>query len=171
VNFPESAVQKASDDYVKDLYQKKEKGKTPNSGPSATPSKSALLDLQVFEPFAYADDVKVDTPAAEKIKERLRTRVDAIIEQKKAGVLGESNSGMLVLKAPEKVKKLFLAKVQSLVKDDNSDRADLYKEIVTANHYPAERLVDIEKTFARSFQDHSPSGTWVQDGDGKWSQK
>lgn len=170
VNFPESAVQKASDDYVRDLYQKKEK-KTPGTEPSAAPSQSAMLDLQLFEPFAYADDIKIDTPAADKIKERLRSRIDDVIAQKKAGVLGESSTGGLILKAPEKLKKLLLPKVQALVKDENGDRQALYKEIVRANHYSSERLVDIEKSFARSFREHSPPGTWIQEDDGSWSQK
>ena len=54
---------------------------------------------------------------------------------------------------------------------ENADRAALYGEVLTANGLEQERIVVIERSFANSFQAESPSGTWVQDRDGKWARK
>ena len=172
VNFPESAVQKATDDYVRDLYRAKEKGKAPSpdaSTPSAKPSQGFNLSL-ITEAVA-ADGIKVDSAAALQIRTKLASRVDEVIAQKRAGVLGESNDGKLTLQAPDKLKPLLKSKVDKLVKDENTDRETLYNEILKSNGFPAGRMKDVEKSFARSFQAESPSGTWVQDDGGKWSQK
>ncbi len=97
--------------------------------------------------------------------------MDEVIEQKKAGVLGESNDGKLVLKDASKLKKLLQTKVENLVKAENADRTELYKEVLSANKLPATKLKNIETSFSRSFQAESPSGTWLESADGVWSQK
>jgi uncharacterized protein YdbL (DUF1318 family) len=175
VNFPESAVQKATDDYVRDLYRAKEKGKSPSPTPEA--SKTSFLEnfggsLLIAQAWADAEGMfRVDTPKAGEISERLKSNLSEVIAQKRAGVLGETNDGMLKLKAPEKLKKLFIQKIEKLVADENKDRGELYAEVVRANNLGKNRLKDVQKSFARSFQAESPSGTWLQDSDGKWAQK
>jgi uncharacterized protein YdbL (DUF1318 family) len=198
VNFPESAVQKATDDYVRDLYRAKERGKAPASenaatpaepeaspSPSPSPSKksqkkpttksvttSSIWDLIPSAEAAEADlNFRVDSDKSMKIRDRLAGRLDEVLTQKKAGVLGETNDGLLFLKSPEKLKKLLTKKVETLVADENKDREELYEEVAASNKVSKNRIKDIQKSFARSFQAESPSGTWVQDGDGKWSQK
>jgi uncharacterized protein YdbL (DUF1318 family) len=181
VNFPESAVQRATDDYVRELYRAKGKGGTgtggakPADGAAPAGAKSSWNGFVWPELIASAhaaDGVfKVDTDKALEIKTRLGGRVDEVIAQKRAGVLGETNDGLLVVKAPEKLKKLQTARVEKLVADENADRNGLYDEVRKANGLADGRLKDIQKSFARSFQAESPSGTWVQDSDGKWAQK
>jgi uncharacterized protein YdbL (DUF1318 family) len=171
VNFPESAVQKATDDYVRDLYRAKEKGNKP--APAAEPSAKPQAAFELI-PSAHADEgdlFRVDTDKALSIREKLRGRLDEVLSQKRAGVVGESNDGLLVLKSPDKLKKLLLKKVEKLVSDENSDREELYGEILTANGLPRTRLKNVQKSFSRSFQAESPSGTWVQDIEGKWARK
>lgn len=178
VNFPESAVQKATDDYVRDLYRAKEKGKSPI--PSATPHQSSLEKIirnaysEIGIPSAWADGdfvFKVNSERATQIKGRLASRLDDVLNQKRAGVVGESNDGKLVLKNPDRLKKLLEQKVKALVESENQDREELYKEILKANGLPEARLADIRKSFARSFQAESPSGTPVQGTDGGWTAK
>jgi len=176
VNFPETAVQKATDDYVRELYRAKEKGKTPPpaSAPSGTPSTTTSLGFgfpAIGNAEAAGPNFQVDSPKALSIRDNLAKRLEEVLAQKRAGVIGESNDGFLVLKAPEKLKKLFQRKVEKLVVDENTDRRALYDEVLVVNSAAKNRLKDIQMSFARSFQAESPSGTWIQAEDGSWSQK
>ena len=181
VNFPESAVQKATDDYVKDLYRAKERGRAVPPAETAKPPQASVPPVvfkylsEAFLPEAFAAEsgfvFKVDSPASLKIRDRLAARLDEVIGEKKAGVLGESSDGWLVLKSPEKLKPLLLKKIDKLVSDDNADRKELYGDVLKFNKVPSNRLIDIQKSFARSFQAESPSGTWIQDETGIWTQK
>lgn len=198
VNFPESTVQKATDDYVKDLYKAKEKSRAgsdvsqgskksappkpePETGPGvgdgdpAKPSAGGLpqsWNLDVFESYALAAEAdlvfNVNTPKASKIQEKLAAKLADVDAQKQAGNIGESNDGLLVLKAAQP---LLAKKLEPLIKDQNLHREDLYEEIQTANKMSSSRRADIRRSFARSFQKHSPAGTWIQDPSGNWSQK
>ena len=167
VNFPESAVQKETDDFVRDLYRAKEKGK-------ASPAPSAFLRFNLINE-AYAGPAEgnfsVNSAKALQIRDKMSGRVEEILNQKRAGVLGETIDGMLTIKGRDKLKPLLAGKVEKLVADENSDRSDLYAEVARANGLDKGRIKDIQRSFARSFQAESPSGTWVQDPDGKWSQK
>ncbi len=166
VNFPESAVQKATDDYVRELYRAKEKGK-----PSATPETKASFDFSLIgTAHAVEATIKVDSEKAIQIRNRMASRVDEVITQKRAGALGETNEGHLTLKKGD-LKPLLKKKLDGAIADENRDRDELYKEVVRINGIGDARLKDIQKSFARSFQAESPSGTWVQDADGNWSQK
>lgn len=199
VNFPESAVQKATDDYVRELYRAKEKGKTPTGDPSAkptpAPTSSAVetpkpVSFLTLIPSAHAQEganlnFRVDTDKALKIRDRLSARLDEVVKLKRDGVLGETNDGNVELHndAPLKKAKLMaktgakaaaedpIKKAQKLVESENKDRSDLYEEVLSANNIGKGRMKDIRKSFARSFQAESPSGTWVQDPEGVWTQK
>jgi uncharacterized protein YdbL (DUF1318 family) len=199
VNFPESTVQKATDDYVKELYRAKDRSHSnassdvpgakkaptapqppnPMTGPGAgdgDPGKPGAGQpeswLELVLPSAYAVEAdlqfRVDTPKARKIQEKLAATVGDVIAQKKAGNLGESNDGKLVVKTS---KPLLLKKLDPLVREENEDRDALYEEIVSANKMSKSRLADVRRSFARSFQSESPAGTWIQDTSGSWSQK
>lgn len=179
VNFPESAVQKATDDYVRDLYRAKERGKstspeTPSPAPASDSKSSSLWEHLELIPQVHAadDDVfKVNTEKAMKIREKLAGRLNEVLAQKRAGVLGETQDGKLTIQAPSKLKPILKKKVESLVSEENKDRNELYEEILTANGLKSNRMINIQKSFARSFQAESPSGTWVESPDGKWAQK
>lgn len=181
VNFPESAVQQATDSYVQDLYKQKEKGKpakqesVPESEPSKTPqTKSSVFELQVVSSVWAADNspqMHMDSPKAKKITERLAKNVNEILIHKKSGVLGETNDGKVLVKAPDKLKKMLQMKVEKLVEEENAARAELYDEILSANQFAQSHLINIKKSFAHSFQVKSPAGTWIQDEEGNWTQK
>ena len=77
-------LEHATDDYVRDIYRAKEKGKAP--GQEVTPAPSSKLS-QFFSlvSVAYADDFKVQSAKSEEIKARLRSRLDDLITNKRAG--------------------------------------------------------------------------------------
>ena len=165
VNFPENAAQSATDDYVRDLYRTKEHGKTPPV------TRFFHTFTWIAEANAADGDFRVDTDKANKIKESLRARVDEILDQKKAGILGESMDGLLILKNPGALKSLLLKKTEKLVAAENKDRDELYEEVLNANKLPLTQIKKVARSFARSFQGESPSGTWIQAADESWSQK
>ncbi len=172
VNFPESAVQKATDDYVRDIYRAKERTKNPTGEPSPAASPATGAAWSLFTP-AFADDeiFKMDSDRALAIKERLQGRVEEVINLKRSGALGETNDGRVVIKESGKLKKLQAKKAEKVIADENKDRDELYEEILKINGLQAARLKSVQKSFSRSFQAESPSGTWVESTDGKWAQK
>jgi len=56
-----------------------------------------------------------------------------------------------------------------LVKEENADRANLYKEIAVANGHP-EWQAEIQSTFAGRWIDKAQSG-WFYQGAGGWVKK
>lgn len=173
VNLPESAVQKATDDYVRDLYRAKEKGRTPGTpSPSASPEAQPAEKASLFLASAWADVVfKVNSDGALKIREKLVANLDEVLAHKRAGYLGETYDGSLVLRNAENLKPLLKKKIEKTVQTENAARKELYEEVLRSNSLDSSKLKDIQKSFGRSFQAESPSGTWVQDGEGSWIQK
>ena len=155
VNIPEGDIQQASDSYVRELYDAKQK----NANPEAEP------DLK----NAGNPRVKTDSPQIKEIYARMKTRNDAITLQKQAGFLGEGNEGKLILKGKPSATDLDL--IKKLIAEENKDRTALYQELMKQNGGLKSNRVSFEHHFAEAFQAHSPPNTWVQDEDGNWTQK
>lgn len=206
VHFPESTVQRATDDYVRELYRSG--GDTGSSGGEKTrkdsdssslnpgsaggwisriPSVSligltaAVAAEPLFDRDALAQSAasaqslqfNLKTEAAQKVLAGQRGRLDDVIKYKRQGYIGETRDGFLVVRGEEELakKKLLLKRIEKLVEDENSDRKALYKEAVNANDSAEVKLSVVQKSFARSFQAESPSGTWVEDSEGAWGRK
>jgi uncharacterized protein YdbL (DUF1318 family) len=168
VNFPESAVQKATDDYVRDLYRTKSEDSDEKAKPAPTSSSFEFHWI----PSAFAEEAfKVASPKSLEIRERMRGRVAEILAQKRSGTLGETQDGLIVVRENAQVKSLMRAKLDQLVAAENRDRKALYEEVLSSNALPPARLINVQKSFARSFQAESPSKTWVEDAAGNWTQK
>lgn len=170
VNFPESTVQKATDDYVKDLYRAKEKGK-PQASPIPSASSSFLEKLNWIQPAYAAEAFNLNFAELGPIKERQVARVSEILELKRSGSVGENRSGMLEIRGKDKIKPLLLKKIEKTVHEENQDRDALYKLVLKKNGQPQSHYEKLAQSFAKSFQAESPSGTFVQGEDGSWSQK
>ena len=173
VNFPESAVQKASDDYVKDLYREKEQGKSDSATPTPKPVTQHTngRSFSLISAAVAGEVFTMNSPKSEEIKGRLKARVSEIIEQKRSGILGETNDGLLTIHEPAKLKAIQAKHIKDLVKDENADRNALYEEIVVSNKLLTTHIDKVKDSFSHSFQAESPSGTWLQGADGAWSQK
>jgi uncharacterized protein YdbL (DUF1318 family) len=179
VNFPESAVQKATDDYVRELYRAKKRPTEPQAEPAPAPTSSWFQGFELI-PSAVAEEIpggalefKVDAPSTAKIRESMRSRLEEVLRFKREGILGESVDGRLAIKDQAKFqsKKLLMKKIDQLMSDENRDRERLYQEVLSLNQLPPARLKNIRKSFSRSFQNESPSGTWVESKEGVWEEK
>jgi uncharacterized protein YdbL (DUF1318 family) len=101
----------------------------------------------------------------------MKTRVAEIIEFKRQGLIGETVEGSVTLRGTGKLKPLQAKKLEKLLADENQDRDQLYQEIVATNGADKVKIQVVRKSFMRSFQAESPSGTWVEGVEGGWSQK
>lgn len=183
VNFPESAVQKAADDYVRDLYRAKEKGKSPtssNTGETPKPGAWNRLRFEMVSSAQAEESFKMDSPEISEIKQDQSSRIDDLNKFKKSGHIGEKNDGYVVIlkkfgpvdgsdpvaarqnaKLNEKLSKLEAA--------ENNDRKRLYESALKLNGYGKERLPHIQRIFRNSFREASPAGTPKQSDDGRWN--
>lgn len=173
VKLPEAAVQSAADDYVRELYRAKEKGRNPDPAPSTGPSSSSFPGFSLGFASAWAADpvFKVSSPKALALREKLAAQVGEMLAQKRAGFIGETKGGLVTLRNADQLKPLLLKRIQKLVDDENVLRRELYEEVLQANGLGENRLAQIQESFGRSFQGESPSGTWLEDSTGRWSQK
>jgi uncharacterized protein YdbL (DUF1318 family) len=170
VNFPEGAAQKASDDFVKELYRARDR--SGGSEPSSSPSPSAQWWQGLMIAEALADEAfKVSSAKTLEIRDRMRKRLDELLTHKRSGLVGEDNLGLLLIRDKSQVKPILLKKLEKLVGEENSDRAELYAEVARLNNLKPTNMKDVGRTFSHSFQAESPSGTWVQSDGGDWSRK
>ena len=134
--------------------------------PSAKPSTTSELRFPSLIESAYADPLlQTRSPVILEIQKNQVTRLSRIDNEKRAGNLGETNQGLLVVKTDKKILQL---KLEKLVGEENRDRERLFEEFAKLNPMPE---AQVRETFARSFQGQSPSGTWKQSADGEWARK
>ena len=186
VNFPEAAVQQATDDYVRELYQKKSKAGPDKGTPTSVAPSSGGVSVWVKTAFAdTAVTFKTKTPGAIQIQERQSARISKVDEFKKANLICETGNGKLVVAPPEYLKTLGSLQqkqvearlnsnrgdVSRLIVEENSDREALYDEIVKANGGGGGLKGLVVEKFTKSFQSLSPSGSCVQLPDSSWTQK
>jgi uncharacterized protein YdbL (DUF1318 family) len=167
VNFPEGVVQKAADDYVRDLYKARQDSKEETKKELKPQSYHLYL---IATAYAQAPQFKVNTPAAQNIQRRQRARVGKIDKLKTSGVIGETDKGLLAIYPKSGAKKLKLKRASKLVQEENTDREALYAEIMSSNSLPAAMDPKVRASFFNSFKSVSPSGTWMQ-VQGQWQKK
>ncbi len=170
VYFPEGAVQRAADDFVKDLYEKTPKQQGPAG--ATKPSPGASLMEHLLLPYAHAaDEITTNTPTAQAIKARMAARVGDLSAFKTKGVIGETNDGNVIVKDAAGLALKDRAAVEKLITAENQDRATLYDEVQRTNQLNDRGQTKIRHTFSKAFQEHSPAGTWVQGESGGWNRK
>ena len=63
------------------------------------------------------------------------------------------------------------ADAQKLIKDENADREQLFKEIAAAKNVELSQLPQIRTTYAETLREKAHPGDWIQLPDGSWAQK
>jgi uncharacterized protein YdbL (DUF1318 family) len=184
VYFPEKAVKSLSEAIEKEVNA----GAVPaqpaadNPPPDASGSKPApasnppgmISSLFGITPVMAQEvaDPEVSNPAIRKIIESRKLRVAAVNKWKASGALGENNQALLEVRSLDGVSDLKArSEIQKLVRDENADREQLFREIATAKGVDAAQLPKIRETYAKTLRERAAPGEWVQAPDGTWSQK
>ncbi len=147
--------------------------------PPAEPDRSrgsvSLLDALLGVTPAYAQEVpepEVTNPAIRAIIESRASRLTQINDYKSRGVIGENNRGALEVRDLDAISDLRArADVQKLVRAENADREQLYKEIAAAKNIDVSQLDKIRATYAETLRNNSRPGDWIQMPDGSWQRK
>ena len=116
-----------------------------------------------------AADLEVNTPAVTALKASMQTRHNQLLPHYNAGAIGLTKDAFIAIKDATAVPLKDRGSLTGLVKDENADRANLYKEIATANAHP-EWQNEIQSTFAGRWIDKAQSGWFYQSGGG-WVKK
>jgi uncharacterized protein YdbL (DUF1318 family) len=126
-------------------------------------------------PRAPAQDVPepaVMTPAIRKIIASRRTRHPALERWKEQGVVGETNRALVEARDLQQVADLRQrAELQRLLREENADREQLFREIAAAEGVDLSQLPRIQQTYAETMRRVARPGQWVQMPDGSWVPK
>lgn len=182
VYFPEAQIKDLSQQ-IEDAVKKQaaeQAGTQEPAPPAETPKEpgasSSLLDLLVGATPAYAAEgvaqPEISNPAIRKIIDARAARLADVNKYKAMGVIGESNQALLEIRNLEAVSDLRArAEVQRLVKAENADREQLFKEIAAAKNVDLSQLPKIRETYAATLRQDARPGDWIQMPDGSWKQK
>ena len=184
VYFPAAAAQKAADKVISNIMGPDAQGAAPAPESSAPPASSsqpvppeplAMRVLDAVIPAASAAEppanLDVQTPAIEAIEARMRDRFQSSLQGLLAsGAVGLTHNGDVAVRDAAKIPLAQRAQATQTVAAENSDRADLYKQIAVANGHPewAQRM---REAFARQWINRARSGWYYQDASGNWQRK
>lgn len=180
VYFPAAAAEKAADKIIDDIWG--EGGKPaaqPDDKRSSLPQQStdmllaavgSALNFIIAPAQAQAADLNVSTPAIRQLTQSMEARHAQLKKYYDAGAIGLTRDGLVEVRDQNLVPLPERNAVRKLVADENADRANLYREIATANGHP-EWETDIRTTFAERWASKASPGWYYQDRSGAWKQK
>jgi uncharacterized protein YdbL (DUF1318 family) len=182
VYFPEAEIKDLSKKIEEQVREEAAKDSSEESEPSEDttheepqPSSSGLLDALLGATPAYAQSVpdpEISNPAVRKIIESRASRLQQVNEYKSLGVIGENNEALLEVRSLDSLSDLKArADVQKLVRAENADREQLFKEIAAAKNVDASQIPQIRTTYASTLREATRRGDWIQMPDGSWKQK
>ncbi|MFL6549015.1 MAG: YdbL family protein [Povalibacter sp.] len=180
VYFPAAAAEKAADKIIEDVW-----GGTPQG--SSKPDKrsdlheleqprmllaaaGAVLDLIIPAAEAQTADLNIATPAVRQLTQSMEARHAQLKKYYDSGAIGLTRDGLVEVRDQNLIPLPERNAARKLVADENADRANLYREIASANGH-AEWEADIRKTFAERWSSKAAAGWYYQDTSGAWKQK
>lgn len=180
VYFPAAAAEEAADRIIEDVW-----GTGGEPGPSTKSDKQtsvtnrmervllaaagSVLDFLVAPANAQAD-LNIATPAVRQLTQSMEARHAQLRKYYDSGAVGLTRDGLVEVRDQNLVALPERNAVRKLVADENADRANLYREIATANAHP-EWEADIRSTFAERWVGNASAGWYYQDAGGAWQQK
>jgi uncharacterized protein YdbL (DUF1318 family) len=184
VYFPAAAAQKAADQVISNIMGPDTQGASPAPESSARPASSsqpvppeplAMRVLDAVIPAASAAEppanLDVQTPAIEAIEARMRDRFHSTLQGLLAsGAVGLAHNGDVAIHDAAKIPLAQRTQATQAVAAENSDRADLYRQIAVANGHPewAQRM---REAFAKQWISRARAGWYYQDASGNWQRK
>ena len=182
VYFPEEAVRDLSQQIEAEVQQQAggepataEPPVTPTALPSGDGPVAFILSLGASTAWAQEGNVpppEITNPAIRTIIASRAARLDDLDHWKSAGVLGETNRALVEVRDLSSVSGLKeRAEVQRLVRDENADREQLFREIAAAKNVDLSQLERIRTTYAETMRANARPGDWIQRPDGEWERK
>lgn len=179
VYFPAAAAEKAADKIIDDIWggpgqpakndDKRGALELDRSGDVLLAAAHSVLNLLIPSAHAQAD-LNVSTPAIRQLTQSMEARHAQLKKYYDSGAIGLTRDGLVEVRDQNLVPLPERNSVRKLVADENADRANLYREIATANGHP-EWEADIRKTFGERWASRASPGWYYQDKDGNWKQK
>ena len=176
VYFPAAAADKAAEKFVGDVLGEPQKDGALFDPLDLAGSKLLLAAngiVDFFVPSAQAQQASIDinTPQINAIKARMAQRQrDSLNKYFDAGAIGFTNNGLVSIRDRSAVPLSERRNLESIVAEENRDRAAVYREIAVANGHP-EWEDEIQQTFARQWVSNARKGWYYQDASGAWLQK
>jgi uncharacterized protein len=130
---------------------------------------SIMLMVSGMHLVHAAPDLEANTPVITSIKTSMQSRHAQLQPHYSAGAIGLTQDGFVAVKDASAVPLSQRGSLAGLVKDENTDRARLYKEIAVANGHP-EWQGEIQSTFAGRWIDKAQAG-WFYQRAGAWVKK
>ena len=188
VYFPEAAVKELAQQIEDEVQRKAADEASPTPVPEPTPTPVAepaagapesllswVLSLGATTAYAAQEEVaapEITNPAIRKIIDSRAARLKAINDLKAKGVVGESNQALLEVRNLDAIQGLKeRAEAQKLIKDENADREQLFREIAAAKNVELSQLPQIRTTYAEALRENARPGDWIQLPDESWAQK
>jgi uncharacterized protein len=182
VYFPAAAAEKAADKIIEDVWgsdkssesTKREDDKQTSVRETRTQdvllaAAASVLDFIVAPAHAQAN-LNIETPAIRQLTQSMEARHAQLKKYYDAGAIGLTRDGLVQVRDQNLVPLPERNAVRKLVAEENADRANLYREIATANGH-TEWEADIRTTFAERWASKAPAGWYFQDEGGAWKQK
>jgi len=186
VYFPAAAAQKAADQVISNIMGPASGSSAPAPASSTLPPSSGAADSSQQQPLAMLvvdalipaasaaeppANLDVQTPAIEAIESRMRNRFHSTLKGLfESGAIGLTHNGDVAMHDASKIPLAQRAQATQAVAAENTDRADLYKQIAIANGHPewAQRM---RESFAKQWISRARSGWYYQDASGNWQKK
>ena len=120
-----------------------------------------VVDLSI----AAVEGTKVKvSPQVKAAALRRKDRFSALTSGQSQGIIGESKSGLVVIRMPEKAD----ASIEALVQAENSDRMVIYQALAEKN---GTTVNEVQILYAKRLQGDALSGTPIETADGQWVKK
>jgi uncharacterized protein len=179
VYFPAAAAEKAADQIIEDVWGNdaakaggnKRSELRPDTGVQRVLLAAANGVLNFIVPTANAQaDLNIATPVVKQLTQSMEARHPQLKKYYDSGAIGLTRDGLVEVRDQNAIPLPERNAARKLVADENADRANLYREIASANGHP-EWETDIRKTFAERWIERASASWYVQDAGGQWKQK
>lgn len=116
-------------------------------------------------------DPGISNPAIRRIIESRAARVAELNRFKSAGAIGENNQALLEARELGALPLQDRAAAQRLIKAENDDREQMFKEIAAATGADLSTVPQIRTTYAETLRQKARPGDWIQQASGEWKRK
>ena len=178
IYFPAAEAKEAAEKIVDDILGDEAQQQTPaNDEQTMVPELRGqgltinLLDI-LIPPAEAASMVKfdADTPAVRKLQAAMKQRHAQLKPFYASGAIGFTQDALVGIRDLKAVSLKQRGELKNLLKAENRDRNQLYKEIARANGHP-EWEQDIRNTFSQTWIANAAKGWWYKNAKGVWLQK